>query len=116
LAYNDGGWNSREQQHPGALYGLFLCVGSNKAHANLQNHSVTFEEASTVFGDTLSLTIFDEEHSDAEDRLIIIGMSLQHRLLVVVHTDRGDTIRIISARRATTHERKTYERNAEQYG
>ena len=50
------------------------------------NHGVTFEEASTVFGDTLSLTIYDEEHSDAEDRLIIIGMSLQHRLLVVVHT------------------------------
>ena len=85
----------------------------NKAYTNEQSHNVTFEEASTVFGDTLSLTIYDEEHSEDEDRWIIIGMSIQQRLLVVVHTDRGDTIRIISARRATVHERKTYERNAE---
>ena len=96
--------------------GFFFAWDPNKAHANLRNHGVTFEEASTVFGDTLSLTIYDEEHSDAEERLIIIGMSLQQRLLVVVHTDLRDTIRIISARRATAHERRTYERNAEHYG
>ena len=95
--------------------GFFFEWDPNKAHTNKHNHGVTFEEASTVFGDTLSLTIYDEEHSEDEDRLIIIGMSVQHRLLVVVHTDRGDTLRIISARRATAQERKTYERNAEQY-
>ena len=95
--------------------GFFFEWDPNKARANQHNHGVTFEEASTVFGDTLSLTIYDEEHSEDEDRLIIIGMSVQHRLLVVVHTDRGDTLRIISARRATAQERKTYERNAEQY-
>ena len=95
--------------------GFFFEWDPNKARANQRNHGVTFEEAGTVFGDTLSLTIYDEEHSEDEDRLIIIGMSVQHRLLVVVHTDRGDTLRIISARRATAHERKTYERNAEQY-
>ena len=96
--------------------GFFFEWDPNKARANLQNHRVAFEEATTVFGDTLSLTIYDEEHSDAVDRLIIIGMFIQQRLLVVVHTDHGDTIRIISARRATAHERKMYERNAEQYG
>ena len=95
--------------------GFFFEWDPNKARANQRNHGVTFEEASTVFGDTLSLTIYDEKHSEDEDRLIIIGMSVQHRLLVVVHTDRGDTLRIISARRVTVHERKTYERNAEQY-
>jgi hypothetical protein len=94
--------------------GFFFSWDPSKAQANERNHGVTFEEASTVFGDTLSLTIYDAEHSDTEDRLIIIGMSLQHRLLVVVHTDRGDTIRIISARRATPYERETYERNAAQ--
>lgn len=93
--------------------GYFFEYDPSKARANEQSHNVTFEEASTVFGDTLSLTIYDEEHSEDEDRWVIIGMSIQQRLLVVVHTDRGDTIRIISARRATAHERKTYERNAE---
>jgi uncharacterized DUF497 family protein len=96
--------------------GFFFAWDPNKARANLHNHAVAFEEATTVFRDTLSLTIYDEEHSDVEDRLIIIGMSIQQRLLVVVHTDRGATIRIISARRATAHERKTYEQNAEHYG
>ena len=96
--------------------GFFFEWDPNKARANLHNHGVTFEEATTVFGDTLSLTIYDDEHSDAEDRLIIMGVSLQQRLLVVVHTDRGATIRIISARRATAHERKMYERNTEPYG
>lgn len=87
----------------------------NKARANQHNHGVTFEEASTVFGDTFSRTIYDENHAEDEDRLIIIGMSAQQRLLVVVHTDRGDTLRIISARRASAYERKIYERNPEQY-
>ena len=80
-----------------------------KARANHRKHGVMFEEAATVFTDPLSSTIFDPLHSKAEERFIIIGQSLQRRLLVVVHTDRDDTLRIISARVANTHERKTYE-------
>ena len=72
-------------------------------------HGVSFEEASTVFGDPLSLTIPDPAHSQVEDRFIIIGHSHQQKLLVVVHTERGDNIRVISARRASRSERKTYE-------
>jgi uncharacterized DUF497 family protein len=77
---------------------------------NLRNHQVSFEEASTtVFGDTLSRTIDDPLHSEDEDRYVIIGQSARGRLLVVVHTMRGDSIRIISARVATPLERKEYE-------
>jgi uncharacterized DUF497 family protein len=81
----------------------------NKAGSNLRKHAVSFEEASTVFGDPLSLTIPDPAHSKREDRFIIIGQSHRRRLLVVVHTERGDDIRIISARRASRHERENYE-------
>ena len=80
-----------------------------KAGTNRRKHGVTFEEAATVFTDLLSATIFDPLHSETEDRFIIIGQSMQRRLLVVVHIDQGDTIRIISARVANAHERKTYE-------
>ena len=80
-----------------------------KARTNRRKHGVTFEEAATVFTDLLSATIFDPLHSETEDRFIIIGQSMQRRLLVVVHIDQGDTIRIISARVANARERKTYE-------
>lgn len=80
-----------------------------KAEANRLKHGVTFEEAATVFSDPLSLTIPDPLHSQTEERFIIVGESVQRRLLVVVHTDREDAIRIISARVANAHERKTYE-------
>ncbi|MGA9349333.1 MAG: BrnT family toxin [Anaerolineae bacterium] len=80
-----------------------------KARRNLRDHKVSFEEASTVFGDTLSRTIDDPLHSEEEDRYVIIGQSARGRLLVVVHTIRGDDIRIISARVATPTERKDYE-------
>jgi uncharacterized DUF497 family protein len=80
-----------------------------KAKANLAKHGVSFEEASTVFGDPLSLTIPDPAHSQVEDRSIVLGQSHQRKLLVVVHTERGDNIRIISARRASRLERKSYE-------
>jgi hypothetical protein len=83
-----------------------------KARRNLTDHKISFEEASTVFGDTLSRTIDDPLHSEDEDRYVIIGQSLQGRLLVVVHTIRGDTIRIISARVATPTERKKYEEDS----
>lgn len=80
-----------------------------KAKSNLTKHGVSFEQASTVFGDPLSLTIPDPAHSQVEDRFIVLGQSHQRKLLVVVHTERGDTIRIISARRASRRERKNYE-------
>jgi len=80
-----------------------------KAGTNYRKHGVTFEEAASVFADPLSLTIPDPVHSDSEERFIIIGQSIQRRLLVVVHTDRGDRVRIITARVANAHERSTYE-------
>ena len=84
----------------------------NKAKSNLAKHGVSFEEASTVFGDPLSLTIPDPAHSQAEDRFIIIGHSHQRELLVVVHTERGDNMRVVSAPRASRRERKTYEESS----
>jgi uncharacterized DUF497 family protein len=80
-----------------------------KARTNLAKHGVSFEEATTVFGDPLSLTIPDPAHSETEDRFIILGHSHRQRLLVVVHTERGDNLRIISARPASRRERKDYE-------
>ncbi|MBU4288468.1 MAG: BrnT family toxin, partial [Proteobacteria bacterium] len=80
-----------------------------KAKTNLGKHGVSFEEASTAFKDTLSLTIDDPLHSSDEKRLVLIGMSYNNSILVVVHTERGDNIRIISARKATKKERKYYE-------
>jgi uncharacterized protein len=82
-----------------------------KAELNGKKHGVTFEEASTVFADLLSLTIPDPLHSEDEDRLVIIGRSEEQRILVVVHIERGDCIRLISARKATPRERKDYEEN-----
>ena len=80
-----------------------------KAKSNAKKHGVTFEEASTIFADRRSLTIQDPVHSQVEDRLVTIGISYRSRLLVVAHTERGDNIRIISARRAGRRERKSYE-------
>ena len=80
-----------------------------KAIANLQKHSVSFEEASTTFADPLSSTIHDPNHSNQEDRYILMGYSLYHRLIVVAFTERSHKFRIISARLATSHERKEYE-------
>ena len=85
---------------------------SNKARRNIETHDISFDEASTAFSDTSSLTIHDPLHSDEENRFILIGNSYQNRLLVVVHTERGNKIRIISARKATKKERKQYEESA----
>ena len=82
---------------------------TKKANKNLLIHSISFDEASTAFGDTLSVTINDPLHSDEEDRFVLIGTSHKNRVLVVVHTEREDKIRIISARKATKNERKQYE-------
>jgi uncharacterized protein len=84
-----------------------------KAHSNLAKHGVSFDEASTAFWDMLSKTIRDPLHSEDEDRFVLIGHSYRNRLIVVVHTESGDRIRIISARLATGAERKRYEENAE---
>jgi uncharacterized DUF497 family protein len=81
----------------------------NKARVNLTKHGVSFEEASTIFADPLYLDFFDPDHSDEEARFIIVGQSVERRLLVVSYTDRGGTVRLISAREATTVERKAYE-------
>ncbi len=80
-----------------------------KATENLRKHNVSFEEAATVFRDTLSVTGRDPDHSVDEERHITFGVSSRGRLLVVSHTERGDTIRIISARFVTKGERKIYE-------
>jgi uncharacterized DUF497 family protein len=83
-----------------------------KAKQNLKKHRVSFEEATTVFGDPLALTIPDPVHSEDEDRLITLGESNRQRLIVVSFTDRGNRIRIISARLATRQERKDHEEGA----
>ena len=80
-----------------------------KARLNLSKHSVSFEEASTVFGDQRAITIPDPVHSLAEERFVTIGVSDQGKILVVVATERGDSLRLISARSASRRERKQYE-------
>jgi hypothetical protein len=80
-----------------------------KAVLNLRNHGVSFEDASAVFGDPLAGTIPDPMHSTDEARFVTIGMMPTQRLIVVVHTERADRIRIISARPATRAEKKKHE-------
>lgn len=80
-----------------------------KADANRRKHKVTFDEAVSIFYDPLSATFLDPDSSRTEERLVTIGQSSRQRLLVVVHTEQGETIRIISARLATAHERKRHE-------
>lgn len=82
-----------------------------KAAANKRKHGVLFDEAATVFADTLSHVFPDHDHSDDETRFLIIGMSESGRVLVVSHTDREERIRLISAREATRKERLFYEEN-----
>ncbi len=80
-----------------------------KAKANREKHGITFDEAMTPFRDPLSITIHDPDHSMDEDRYVTIGESSAQRLLVVVHTERGTRIRLISARVATRQERRQHE-------
>ena len=86
---------------------------TRKARQNLKKHGISFEEAATIFGDPLTLTIVDPLHSDQEDRFVTIGASSRGRILVVVHIDRGDNIRVISSRLATPTERLNYEEGKE---
>ena len=80
-----------------------------KAIANAAKHGVSFEEAASVFGDSLAITFPDPDHSEGEKRLLTFGVSQEDRLLAVVHTERGRAIRIISARKTTRRERGIYE-------
>ncbi len=82
---------------------------SDKAAKNLRKHRVSFEEASSVFYDSLAVTGVDPDHSHNEERLVTFGMSSAGRLLVIAHTGRDEAIRIISARVATPSERRIYE-------
>ena len=77
--------------------------------SNLRKHGVSFEEASTALRDSFSATAHDPDHSEDEDRFVTLGVSSIGRLLAVAHTERGNNIRIISARLATKSERKIYE-------
>jgi len=87
---------------------------TNKEKINIQKHSVTFEQASYVFADKFALNMFDDEHSDEEDRWLILGKSLNEVLLLVVHTFRNvdgiEFVRIISARKATKNEKEAYQK------
>lgn len=81
----------------------------DKAAQNLEKHEVSFDEAVTVFHDPLAATFDDPDHSAGEQRFVTIGYSSQNRLIVVAHTEHGESIRIISARLATSQERKRHE-------
>jgi uncharacterized DUF497 family protein len=80
-----------------------------KAESNARKHGVTFDEASTVFGDPLALLMPDPDHSLDEERYLLLGTSSQHRLLVVAFAERAPRTRLISARGATQRERRRYE-------
>ena len=80
-----------------------------KELANRRKHGVSFQEATTIFGDPLAATIPDPDHSHGESRFLTVGYSSNSRLLVVSHTEEGDNFRIINAREANTYERKAYE-------
>jgi uncharacterized DUF497 family protein len=81
----------------------------DKAAENLAKHGVSFEEAATVFRDALSATGADPDHSFGQERFVTFGISTSGRLVAIAHTDRDDTVRIISARPATPSERMIYE-------
>ncbi len=81
----------------------------NKAASNLSKHGVSFDEARTAFDDPLYIDFYDPDHSYDEHRYIIIGQSMQNSLLIISYTERGNVIRLISARKATRKERETYE-------
>lgn len=80
-----------------------------KGKYNLHKHGVSFKEAATVFADPLSITYADPDHSGGEERCITVGHSIEGRVLIVSHADRGGTLRIISARKTTRRERISYE-------
>ncbi len=92
--------------------GLRFEWDQRKADSNLKKHGVSFQEATSVFADALSITIPDPDHAASEARYIDLGISHRNRLLVVSYTERGEIIRIISARRVNRSEQKDYENKA----
>src|ERR1700761_2733356 len=94
-----------------AVDGIVFEWDPRKDKANVRKHGVGFAEASTVFGDPLSITIPDPDHSQAEERFVTIGASNTRKLVIVIHTVRGEALRIISARAATKQEKESYEEN-----
>ena len=88
---------------------LIFTWDPKKAAANVRKHGVGFAEAATAFGDPLSLTIADPDHSVGEERRLLLGVSYKGRLLVVAHREQDDTIRLINARPASRGERMAYE-------
>ena len=80
-----------------------------KAISNFATHGVSFDEAITVFGDPLATTKPDADHSSDEERRLTMGLPLQQRLILIWHTDCGDSVRLIGARPATPSERRAYE-------
>jgi len=90
---------------------MFYEWDENKANLNLLKHGVSFEEAKTVFDDRLYVDFYDPDHSNAEHRFIILGESIEGRLLFVSYVERESVIRLISAREATPAERKAYEQD-----
>lgn len=80
-----------------------------KAQANLRKHKISFEEAKTVFDDPFLLTFPDRKHSESEERYINIGTSQKGRILIVIHTEQEQNMRLISCRKATRNERRVYE-------
>jgi hypothetical protein len=84
-----------------------------KDKENQAKHGVSFEEASTIFGDPFALTISDPDHSEDENRFLTTGYSNRRRLIIVVHTERDERLRLISARDVTPAERHVYEEEPE---
>ena len=96
-------------ENKGYILSIEFAWDPHKAESNERWHRVSFHEAATVFGDPLSTTVPDPDHSLEEDRYIIVGTSYRGRMLMVAHTEEGDHIRIISARELTRRERRQYE-------
>jgi hypothetical protein len=84
----------------------------SKSDSNVAKHGISFLEAASVFHDDLGLLKHDPVHSDGENRFLLIGISFERRILTVVHVERGERIRIISARAATPRERRDYEQGS----
>jgi len=111
----------KEEKGSGSNFSAVWCIGATlnqrfewdeaKAEVNFRKHRVSFEEAASTFLDPLAYTFDDPDHSIGEQRLLTFGLSRFGHLLAVIHVERGNAIRIISARRATRHERGIYEQS-----
>jgi uncharacterized DUF497 family protein len=92
--------------------GLLFEWDPMKAELNRKKHGITFEEAMTVFGDALAQIFSDPDHSAEEERFLLVGVSEFRRVLIVISVERGEVLRLISARKATPEERRSYEESA----